>query len=211
MKDRVRSLVVCPAFLTVLFSCDTAVAGKCEGLISLKLPQITISTAQTVQPGSFTTPTGQVINSLPGFCRVVAFATPTPQSHINFEVWLPINSWNKRFRGEGSGGSLGSIGYSAMANGLQHLYTTMANDNGHTGSDWSFAQPPERVVDFGGSAATEEAREALRRELNRCERIFDFVRDAAGNLLPRGGFLRAEHFGEVVEHENESGVGAARA
>jgi feruloyl esterase len=149
MKDRVRSLVVCPAFLTVLFSCDTAVAGKCEGLISLKLPQITISTAQTVQPGSFTTPTGQVINSLPGFCRVVAFATPTPQSHINFEVWLPINSWNKRFRGEGSGGSLGSIGYSAMANGLQHLYTTMANDNGHTGSDWSFAQPPERVVDFG--------------------------------------------------------------
>jgi feruloyl esterase len=89
---------------------------------------------------------------LPGFCRVAAFATPTPQSHINFEVWMPINSWNKRFRGEGSGGSAGSIGYSAMANGLQHFYATMANDNGHSGSSWTFAQPPERVVDFGNRA-----------------------------------------------------------
>ena len=69
----------------------------------------------------------------------------------------------------------------------------------------------ERIGDFAWSAAIEEAREALRGKLNRGERIFDFVRDAAGDFLPRGGFLRAQHFGEVVEHENEAGVGAARA
>ena len=39
-----------------------------------------------------------------------------------------------------------------MAYGLRHLYTTMANDNGHTGSSWTFAQPLERVVDFGHRA-----------------------------------------------------------
>jgi feruloyl esterase len=153
MKDRLRSLIVCSAFLATLLSYDrAAAAGRCEGLAALPLPQVTITTAQTVPPGSFTAPNGQVFHNLPGFCRVVAFATPTPQSHINFEVWMPINSWNKRFRGEGSGGSAGAIGFGAMANGLQHLYATMANDNGHTGSIWTFAQPPERVVDFGHRA-----------------------------------------------------------
>lgn len=153
MNDSVRTLIVCSGFLATLLSYDTAAAaGTCERLAALRLPQVTITTAQAVLPGSFAAPNGQVFNSLPGFCRVVAFATPTPQSHINFEVWMPTNSWNKRFRGEGSGGSAGAIGFGAMANGLQHLYATMANDNGHIGSSWTFAQPPERVVDFGHRA-----------------------------------------------------------
>ena len=41
--------------------------------------------------------------------------------------------------------------------------------------------------------------------------IFDFVGDAAGDFLPGGGFLGAEHFGEVVEDEDVAGIGAARA
>src|SRR6201999_3017444 len=99
MKDHLRSLVACLALLGTLFSYGPAsAAGKCEALAGLKLPQVSITTAQTVQPGSFTAPDGEVLNNLPGFCRVVAVATPTPQSHINFEVWMPINSWNKRFR-----------------------------------------------------------------------------------------------------------------
>jgi len=153
MKNRFWSLIVCSAFLATLLSYVTAAAAvTCEGLVGVPLPQVTITTAQTVLPGSFVAPNGQVFNNLPGFCRVVAFATPTPQSHINFEVWMPINSWNKRFRGEGSGGSAGAIGFAAMANGLQHLYATMANDNGHIGSSWTFAVPAERVVDFGHRA-----------------------------------------------------------
>jgi feruloyl esterase len=152
MRKRLWSIFICSTFLAPL-SYVTANAGvTCEGLAALKLPQVTITSAQTVPPGSFVTPDGQTFNNLPGFCRVVAFATPTQQSHINFEVWMPTNSWNKRFRGEGSGGSAGAIGFAAMANGLQHLYATMANDNGHTGSSWTFAQPPERVVDFGHRA-----------------------------------------------------------
>lgn len=148
MKDR-RTLGISLLILGTL-SCSTAMAsGTCEKLASLSIPDATITSAQTVAPGSFTAPDGETFNNLPGFCRVVAFATPTPQSHINFEVWLPVNSWNKRFRGEGAGGSAGSITYSAMANGLENLYTTMANDNGHTGELWTFAQQPDGVVDFG--------------------------------------------------------------
>jgi feruloyl esterase len=39
-----------------------------------------------------------------------------------------------------------------MVDGLTHHYATMANDNGHIGSNWSFSQPGERVVDFGHRA-----------------------------------------------------------
>src|SRR5580700_7032194 len=60
------------------------------------------------------------------------------------------------------------------------------------------------------AAAFEEAREALRGELNGGERIFDFVRDATGDFLPGGEFLRAQDFGEVVKDHNETGIGAAR-
>src|SRR5262245_11311584 len=35
--------------------------------------------------------------------------------------------------------------------------------------------------------------------------------NASGNLLPGGGFLCAEQFREVVEHDHIAGVGAARA
>src|SRR5262249_4582767 len=102
--------------------------------------------------------------NMPAFCRVVAAATPTSQSDINFELWLPLPSaWNHIFRGEGTGGSLGAIDFPLMANAIQRNYATMANDNGHTGSNWSFAAQPERVVDFGHRAqhATTVAAKAI--------------------------------------------------
>ena len=68
-----------------------------------------------------------------------------------------------------------------------------------------------RSGDFVGIAAIEEARKALRGKLDRREWILDFVSNAAGDFLPGGGFLRAENFGQVVENEDETGVGAARA
>ena len=62
---------------------------------------------------------------------------------------MPAATWNGKFEGVGSGGSLGSIGYTALADGLKRGYATMANDNGHTGNMWTFAQFPEQVIDFG--------------------------------------------------------------
>jgi hypothetical protein len=43
-------------------------------------------------------------------------------------------------------------------------------------------------------------------ELDRSERVLDFVSDAASDFLPRSGFLRAEELGEVIENQDESGV-----
>ena len=128
----------------------SASADTCSNLASLNLTDITITAAQTIPAGNYTAANGQTFQSLPTFCRVAATATPTSQSDINFEVWMPpAGTWNGTFRGEGSGGSAGSITFSLMANAIARNYATMSNDNGHTGSNWSFSLQPERVNDFG--------------------------------------------------------------
>jgi feruloyl esterase len=114
------------------------------------LPNITVTAAQTIPAGNYTAANGQTFSNLPTFCRVAATATPTSQSDINFEAWMPpTGTWNGIFRGEGSGGSAGAITFPLMANAIQRNYATMSNDNGHTGSNWSFSLQPERVNDFG--------------------------------------------------------------
>jgi len=125
-------------------------AVPCEDLLNLQLPDATITEAALDTSGEFDPPPpAPPITGLPPFCRVVGVAQPTNASMIGFEVWMPTETWNNKFEGVGSGGSLGSIGYTALADGLTRGYSTMANDNGHTGSTWTFAQFPEKVIDFG--------------------------------------------------------------
>jgi feruloyl esterase len=141
------------ASVGMLAAATSAGAATCESLASLTLPNVTITAAQTIPAGNYTAANGQTFSNLPTFCRVAAMATPTSQSDINFEVWMPpAGTWNGIFRGEGSGGSAGAITFSLMANAIQREYATMSNDNGHTGSNWSFSLQPERVVDFGHRA-----------------------------------------------------------
>src|SRR5215470_8277853 len=53
------------------------------------------------------------------FCRVVGTITPTTDSDIQFELWLPPQTdWNSKFQGVGSGSSLGAIEYQRMMRGL---------------------------------------------------------------------------------------------
>src|SRR5579871_3491642 len=153
MEIRYHSGAVCLGALLLFGGGAARAAGPtCESLAGLSLADITITTAHSVPAGSFTAADGEVFAGMPAFCRIAAFAAPTTQSHINFEVWMPQSGWNGKFRGEGSGGSAGSISFSAMASALQRGYATMANDNGHTGSVWTFSAMPEKVTDFGWRA-----------------------------------------------------------
>ena len=125
-----------------------ALAADCASLPQMSFPAVSITTA-TAEPTGFTPPGAKLSLTAP-FCRVIGVATPVAGSRIAFEVWLPpAASWNGKFRGEGSGGSAGTINYPALADGLTRGYATMANDNGHTGSAWTFAQNPQAVIDFG--------------------------------------------------------------
>jgi hypothetical protein len=137
------------------FAVSPAAALTCSQLATdFHRPNTTITTAQTVTGGTFVTPTvpPQTITQLPPFCRVAGFTTPTSDSHISFEVWVPESGWNLKYLQAGCGGFCGSISYSAIADPLRRGYAAAATDDGHqaSGIDASWAVGhPEKVVDFG--------------------------------------------------------------
>src|SRR5262245_58632221 len=135
-------------------------AATCEGLAELKLPNTTITLAQSVAKGEFTTPTGSTASykELPAFCRVAGVIKPTNDSEIKFEVWLPSENWNGKFHGIGNGGFAGSISYTGLAGALARGYATSSTDTGHSGGDASWALGhPEKIVDYGHCAIHEMA------------------------------------------------------
>jgi feruloyl esterase len=130
-----------------------ALADQCGNLAgSFQRPNTTITTAATVPAGTFVAPNGQPLTGLPEFCRVAGFTTPTADSHIGFEVWMPDSGWNQKYLQVGCGGFCGAISYSAMAEPLRRGYAVAATDDGHEagGTDASWAAGhPEKVIDFG--------------------------------------------------------------
>ena len=123
MKNNAKSILVMTVSLGAVFLCARGVsaANTCERLINLSLPQGQVTAAQTITGGTFNTPPGCMTGSagcttntgLPQFCRVAGTATPTSDSIINFEVWIPTDdSFNGKYEQVGCGGFCGSITYS---------------------------------------------------------------------------------------------------
>ena len=137
-------------------------SSSCESLSSLALPNASITLAQVVPAGAFTLPgTGPAapqFSQLPTFCRVAATLTPSADSDIKIEVWLPAADWNGKFQAVGNGGWAGTISYGALASALQEGYATASTDTGHAGANASFAiGHPEKVIDFAYRAVHEMA------------------------------------------------------
>jgi feruloyl esterase len=136
-------------------------AAPCETLSSLALPNTSITLARMVPAGGFTlagtAPVPQ-FRQLPAFCRVAATITPSSDSDIRIEVWLPAVAWNGKFQAVGNGGWAGVISYGALASALEEGYATASTDTGHTGANASFAiGHPEKVIDFAYRAVHELA------------------------------------------------------
>ena len=137
--------------------------ASCESLASLTLPQTAVTAAETIAAGAFIPPgttaatnRARVLQSAPPFCRVAATLTPTTDSEIRIEVWLPVSGWNGKFQAVGNGGWLGSIPYPGLAEALTGGYATAATDTGHVGNTAAFALGhPEKLVDFGYRAVHE--------------------------------------------------------
>lgn len=148
-----------------LVSIPAAAQQPCENLASVKIPNVTITSAKAITPpweipatgGMFGTPRGQKV-AVP-FCRVEGFSAPTSDSHIGFEVWLPLaSSWNGKFLAAGNPGFIGGIARGALAGIVQKGYVAASTDTGHTddGYDWAKGHP-EKLVDWGYRAVHETA------------------------------------------------------
>ena len=149
---------------------------------SLQLQFTTITSAEDNTTGIFVVPNANpptTLTGLPAFCRVTATLTPTSDSTIKIEVWLPETSWNGRFLGIGGGGFQGPITngeYSELATGIGLGFATAISDLGtgssgcnsfYCGSAGNMGNPlaiafgdpsapstglfghPERIKDFG--------------------------------------------------------------
>lgn len=155
----------CAVVLGLLIHSQTLNAASCESLRSLTLPNTTITVVQTVSAGAFTQPTDaaaiQAFRELPAFCRVAATLTPSLDSDVKIEVWLPASGWNGKFQAVGNGGWAGSIRYASLAAALQEGYAAAATDTGHTGNNSLFAiGHPEKLVDYAYRAVHETAVQA---------------------------------------------------
>ena len=149
--------------LALSAAAQAASPTPCEGLAALKLVSGRVDTAQAVPAGAFQTPAGRGggggnanYSSLPAFCRVSLTLTPSADSDIKVEIWLPQTGWNGKFQAVGNGGWTGSIGYPALSRALQKNYATASTDTGHKGERASFALGhPEKMIDFAFRAVHE--------------------------------------------------------
>lgn len=129
-------------------------AASCERLAARSLPTTTITSAQAVTTGSFTAPgSTNAITGLPPFCRVAGAIAPTSESHILFEVWMPLENWNGKFAGVGNGGWAGTISFNALGDQLRRGYATASTNTGHEAAPGlnmaRFAfEKPEQLIDF---------------------------------------------------------------
>ena len=143
----------------------------CEHLAALKVPNTTITTAQSVASGAFVGPRAPFTDedlspfykTLPAFCRVVAEAKPTTDSDIKIEVWLPASGWNGKLQGIGNGGFAGLIDTMQLGTALKAGYAATGTDTGHAGppifAAWALGHP-EKIIDFGHRGIHEMTRVA---------------------------------------------------
>jgi len=143
-------------------STEGVTAGSCTSLLNLKMAGTTITSATAIAP-PFSAPGGATVST--PFCRVVGVSSPSSDSTINFEVWLPeATTWNGKFYSSTGGGSTGAIQYGAMGTGLSAKYAAMSHDRGHisrsdlktkegaaiplsTDGSWA-AGHPEKIIDW---------------------------------------------------------------
>ena len=138
----------------------------CEGLAQLDLHEAKIISAQIVAGGTFAPPSNltpwligdpSFYKRLGAFCRVVMEATPSADSSIKIEVWMPAtgkkgNGWNGKLQGNGNGGFAGEIDYHRMGIAVHQGFATAGTNTGHNGggtdASWALGHP-EKVTDFG--------------------------------------------------------------
>lgn len=89
---------------------------------------------------------------LPELYRVLIKLTPSPESNITVELWLPLKRWNGKFLGTGNGGFAGVVNRIGLINGASRGYAAANTDMGSTKDPDNMIGVKERVIDFSSRA-----------------------------------------------------------
>ncbi len=164
-------LATCSLVLVTTVAMAQPTDDKCAALAALKLPNANITTAKNYAAGAFVgapnpftgADRSNFYKNLPAFCRVVAVATPTSDSNITIEVWMPPAGWNGRLLGLGNGGFAGEIETEELGAAMAKGYAATGTDTGHAASPndgtWALGHP-EKVIDYGHRGIHEMTRVA---------------------------------------------------
>jgi len=151
------------ASLAALTIAAPAMAADCGALAGMALEDGKVTSATLVAAGAFEPPPSPFgpppgVNpsnpyaELPAFCRVQATLTPSSDSDIKVEVWLPLEGWNGKYVGIGNGIWGGQLSLSQLGEPLARGYAVATTDTGHTGTgltaEWAVGHP-EKLIDFG--------------------------------------------------------------
>ncbi|MEO8483876.1 MAG: tannase/feruloyl esterase family alpha/beta hydrolase [Acidobacteriota bacterium] len=130
----------------------SATVASCESLAALTIPDVQVTAATALPSGPLSVGRGGM--NVPAMCRVQAVATPTPDSHIAIEIWMPpAGAWNGKLLGTYNGGFSGAIGYAAMVAAVNRGYAAVGTDTGHTGDQTDFGVGhPEKITDWSHRA-----------------------------------------------------------
>jgi feruloyl esterase len=174
-------------------------AADCGGLKNLKLEATSIVLAEPVTSGTLEVARNEPMGGLPAFCRVAGVLSPTSDSEIRFEVWMPEQGWNGRYLGIGNGGFAGAIGYAGFVGYLKRGFAVAGSDTGHraegTDATWAYGHE-EKVKDFGWRAVhltAERAKQILQAYYGKAEEkaYFDSCSDGGREAL-----MEAQRFPE---------------
>jgi tannase/feruloyl esterase len=173
------------AILTVLPACY-GWGASCESLAKVDLKNVAITLAEPVAAGK-----------VPAYCRVAATLTPSSDSQIKIEVWLPAQNWNGKLRANGNGGWTGSISSATLAGGVERGYASAMTDTGHAGGSGGFALGhPEKLIDFGYRSTHEmtvAAKAIVRAYYGQAPKLSYFTGCSAGG---RQALMEAQRFPE---------------
>ena len=154
----IRRLTAAAALLAagLLVAPAHAAGMSCETLVALSQPgNFVVTSAVSFPGGSFSAPDANIYENVPAFCEVSAVMTPSTDSLINVNVWLPSAGWTGRFEGTGNGGYAGTVALSvpAMISGLKAGSAVAGSDMGTAPSANNDADAlvghPEKWIDFG--------------------------------------------------------------
>jgi len=177
-KASLRAAIAVCALLGLLAgsrNSSAATNADCEALGQLSFgSRAKVLSAESVDTADGTTERSWLpsalkaaITQVPSFCRVVLLSTPSAESRIGIEVWMPLSRWNGRLMGTGSGGYPLGVNYEALIDGVKAGFAVSNTDlglaahidsiRGPDGQDVTtlFIGHPVRLVDFGSRATHE--------------------------------------------------------
>jgi feruloyl esterase len=168
------AMLFCSALSTamLLTARSPIAATACSALVGVPLLDGTVTSATditapfttTANSNAATAPTITVSAPFP-FCKVTTKLTPTADSSILTELWMPDAAhWNGKFLGVGNGALTGAIWHTSMVRPLQAGYAVANSDLGHpiSTANWALGHP-EKVLDYAnrGDHVTARASKAI--------------------------------------------------